>query len=55
MPDVRAFLEAIAMWDERHFFPILIDEPAWTLPFLRRFARAGRAIHGSGRASDRAR
>ena len=35
VPDVPAFLEAIALWDERHFFPILIDEPALTLPFLR--------------------
>ena len=37
VPDVRSFFEAIAAWDERHFFPILIDEPAWTLPFLRAF------------------
>jgi hypothetical protein len=35
--DVADFFEAIAAWDERHFFPILIDEPAWTLPFLRAF------------------
>ena len=38
--DVAAFLEAIAQWDERHFFPILIDEPALTLPFLRAFRPA---------------
>ena len=30
--DLATFLEAIAAWDERHYFPILIDEPAWTLP-----------------------
>jgi len=47
--DVPAFLEAIAMWDERHFFPILIDEPAWTLPFLRAF-RPERVVRYMGRA-----
>jgi hypothetical protein len=47
VPDVRAFLEAIAMWDERHFFPILIDEPAWTLPFLRAF-RPARVVRYAG-------
>ena len=46
--DVPAFLEAIAMWDERHFFPILIDEPAWTLPFLRAF-RPARVVRYNGR------
>ena len=40
VPDVPAFLEAIAAWDEHHFFPILIDEPAWVLPFLRAFRPA---------------
>ena len=40
VPDVPSFFEAITMWDERHFFPILIDEPAWTLPFLRAFRPA---------------
>ena len=48
VPDVPAFLEAIAMWDERHFFPILIDEPAWTLPFLRAFHPA-RVVRYMGR------
>jgi hypothetical protein len=49
VPDVQAFLEAIAMWDERHFFPILIDEPAWTLPFLRAF-RPTRVVRYMGRS-----
>ena len=49
VPDVPAFLEAIALWDERHFFPILIDEPAWTLPFLRAF-RPARVVRYAGRA-----
>ena len=41
VPDVPSFFEAIAAWDEGHFFPILIDEPAWTLPFLAPSARRG--------------
>ncbi len=40
VPDAQAFLEAIASWDQRYFFPILIDEPAWTLPFVRTFRPA---------------
>jgi hypothetical protein len=47
--DLGAFLEAIAGWDERHYYPILIDEPAWTLPFLRSF-RPARVVRFSGRA-----
>ena len=50
VPDVPAFLEAIASWDERYFFPILIDEPAWTLPFLRAF-RPARVVRYVRRAS----
>jgi hypothetical protein len=49
VPDVRSFLEAIAFWDDRHFFPILIDEPAWTLPFLRSF-RPARIVRYTQRA-----
>jgi hypothetical protein len=45
--DLATFLEAIAAWDERHYFPILIDEPAWTLPFLRSFQPA-RVVRYSG-------
>ena len=51
MPDEVAFLEAIAAWDERSYFPILIDEPAWTLPFLRAF-RPARVVRYAGRAQD---
>ncbi len=40
VPDVTSFLEAISFWDDDHFFPILIDSPAWTLPFLRAFRPA---------------
>jgi len=57
VPDLPTFLEAIAAWDERHYFPILIDEPAWTLPFLRAFqpARVVRYTsrpHVAGSVSD---
>ncbi len=37
VPDVPTFFEAIAAWDEQYYFPILIDDPAWTLPFVRAF------------------
>jgi hypothetical protein len=47
--DLATFLDAIATWDERHYFPILIDEPAWTLPFLRSFQPA-RVLRFSGSA-----
>src|SRR5262249_1898019 len=53
VPDLPAFFEAIAAWDERHFFPILIDEPAWTLPFLRAF-RPARVVRYAGRPGGRA-
>ncbi len=55
VPDVPSFFEAIAAWDERSFFPILIDEPAWTLPFLRAFrpSRVVRYIRrGDGRTAQ---
>lgn len=49
--DVPSFLEAVAAWDDRAFFPVLIDDPAWTLPFLRAF-RPSRIIRfrSSGRS-----
>ncbi len=47
--DVRSFLEAITFWDDRHYFPILIDEPAWTLPFVRSF-RPARVVRYTRRA-----
>ena len=51
VPDVPTFLEVIAAWDQRRFFPILIDDPAWTLPFLRAFrpARVVRVQRAEGR------
>ncbi len=53
VPDVPSFFEAIAAWDDRHFFPILIDEPAWTLPFLRAF-RPSRVVRYAARGDARA-
>jgi hypothetical protein len=44
VPDLSTFLEAIATWDESSYFPILIDDPAWTYPFLRAF-RPARVVH----------
>ena len=40
VPDVPSFFEAISHWDQKQFFPVLIDDPAWTLPFLRAFRPA---------------
>lgn len=40
VPDVATFLEAIATWDEHHFFPILIDDIELNFKFLRAFQPA---------------
>src|SRR3954447_24733014 len=40
VPDVPTFLEAIATWDERHYFPILIDDIELTFKFIRAFRPA---------------
>ena len=40
VPDLPTFLEAIAAWDERHYFPILIDDIELTFKFLRAFRPA---------------
>lgn len=53
VPDVPSFFEAIAAWDDRHYFPILIDEPGWTLPFLRAF-RPARVVRFEARGDRRA-
>ncbi len=49
VPDLASFLDVIAAWDQRTFFPILIDDPACTLPFLRAFrpARVVRIVAGA--------
>lgn len=48
VPDADAFLEALGAWDQHTYFPILIDEPAWVLPFLRAF-RPARVVRYAGR------
>src|SRR4051812_38398188 len=40
VPDLPTFLDAIATWDERHYFPILIDDIEFTFKFLRAFRPA---------------
>jgi hypothetical protein len=40
VPDVPTFLRAVATWDDRHFFPILIDDVEYTFKFLREFRPA---------------
>ncbi len=40
VPDLPTFLEAISAWDERHYFPILIDDVELTFKFLRAFRPA---------------
>src|SRR4051794_6090151 len=40
VPDLPTFLEAIATWDDRHYFPVLIDDVEYTLKFLRAFQPA---------------
>ena len=47
VPDLGSFLEVIGTWDERHFFPILIDDPVWTISFLRAF-RPARVVRIAG-------
>ncbi len=42
--DVTSLLEAIALWDDHTFFPILFDDPSRTLPFLRAF-RPSRIVY----------
>jgi hypothetical protein len=55
VPDLSSFLQAIGEWDERSFYPILIDDPAWTLPFLRAFRprRVVRVLVNDGSGSRR--
>jgi hypothetical protein len=40
VPDLPTFLEAIAVWDESHAFPILIDDVELSFKFLRAFGPA---------------
>jgi hypothetical protein len=40
VPDVPTFLEAVAAWDQHHYFPVLIDDVETTFKFLRAFRPA---------------
>lgn len=40
VPDFPTFLDAIATWDETHYFPILLEDAKFTLKFLRAFQPA---------------
>jgi hypothetical protein len=40
VPDVPTFFEAISVWDETHFFPILIDDVELSFKFIRAFRPA---------------
>jgi hypothetical protein len=40
VPDLATFLEVVATWDERHYFPVLIDDVEYTFKFLRAFRPA---------------
>jgi hypothetical protein len=55
VPDTATFLEAISLWDEGHYFPILIDDVEYAFKFLRAFrpARVVRFPRASA-AADRA-
>lgn len=48
VPDVATFYEALAAWDESHYFPILIDDVDLDLKFLRAF-RPTRVVRYPGR------
>ena len=51
VPDLPSFLEAVSTWDEKHFFPVLLDDPAWSLPFVRAFRPARIVRHRAASAA----
>ncbi len=40
VPDVPSFLGAVGLWDESHYFPILIEDVEYTTKFIRAFRPA---------------
>ena len=40
VPDLPGFLQAIATWDQEHYFPILLDDAEYAPKFLRAFRPA---------------
>ncbi|MFO0911054.1 MAG: hypothetical protein U0794_22400 [Isosphaeraceae bacterium] len=51
VPDTATFLEAVAAWDEKTYFPILIDDVEYTFKFLRAF-RPARIVRYPTRATS---
>src|SRR5262249_28735971 len=49
VPDFATFLDAVATWNDRHYFPILIDDVEHTFKFLRAF-RPARVVRYPARA-----
>ncbi len=49
VPDLATFLDVIATWDARHFFPVLIDDAEYNLKFLHDF-RPSHVIRYPGRS-----
>lgn len=54
VPDLPTFLEAIAAWDDEHYYPVLIDDIEFSFKFLRAFqpARIVRFPRKAGPISD---
>ncbi len=53
VPDLATFFTVIAAWDEHTFFPVLLDDPAWSLPFVRAFNPARVVRIGPGASGAR--
>jgi hypothetical protein len=51
VPDVATYYEALATWDEGHYFPILIDDVDLTFKFIQAF-RPARIVRYPSRAKD---
>lgn len=49
VPDRETFLEAIASWDDKTFFPVLIDDPELNLKFISAF-RPRRVVRFPGKS-----
>lgn len=50
VPDLATYLDAVATWDDRHYFPVLIDDAEYTLKFLRAF-RPARVVRYPAKAA----
>jgi hypothetical protein len=54
VPDLVSFFAVITTWDEHTFFPVLLDDPAWSLPFVRVFNPSRVVRIGPGASNDTA-